>query len=173
MGWLFQKSWRRENAYKQATNLAGKYRELQIWNVSPEEQVQQEAFSFALPSYVAPSKTRNTNLLMQTSDTAIKHLFYTHTHMHTCARAHTPYLIYPFQPRYCVRIYLFFQPWAHPHSFDRHCYLHCKELKGTRDNVTCFPGKTAVPPSTSTKYRLIKDLQALNNRKHYADFGSV
>lgn len=87
MGWLFQKSWRRENAYKQATNLAGKYRELQIWNVIPEEQVQQEAFSFALP-YVAPSKTRNTNLLMQTSDTAIKHLFYTHTRTHTCTRVH-------------------------------------------------------------------------------------
>lgn len=56
------KGQKRENAYKQVTDLTGKCEELQIWNVRPEEQVQQEAFRVALPPYAAPLKTKNTSV---------------------------------------------------------------------------------------------------------------
>lgn len=48
-----------ENAFKGATDPPGQNRVPQIWQASPEEQVQQEAFSFALPPSVTSLKTRN------------------------------------------------------------------------------------------------------------------
>lgn len=48
-----------ENVFKWATNLPGQSRTLQIWQARPEELVQQEAFSYALPPHVTPLKTRN------------------------------------------------------------------------------------------------------------------
>lgn len=48
-----------ENAFKSATNAPGQRQTLQIWQARLEEQVQQEAFSCALPPHVTALKTRN------------------------------------------------------------------------------------------------------------------